>query len=124
MSNLLDYSSDDSSDTDEKYLDEKYSELIYLLKINNVITCYCKNYEEINDNIKYIVEKIISKFTFDGFIVFPFEDKWKFSSENKIVSNIYGRKINSITTFEQVIASIEIEMVPYYGKSFYKFLQI
>jgi hypothetical protein len=112
---------DDESETEtcESEHDEKI-DMVYLVKLDENVVTYATTFEEVDDVVEYLIKKISYKYKLSGFEVYT-DDKLRILDDSKIIKNIYGTKKDNIISYEQILFTISINIVPKYTKTnFYK----
>lgn len=112
------------SDVSEDELPDEYSvqnkinkmDIIYLVKVDDNVITYGTSIEEIDDTVKYIIEKLSNKYKLSGFNNVYTDNILKISNDNKIITNVYGKKNNTIMSYEQILFTVSIHVVPKYTK--------
>lgn len=106
----------DSSVNSNENKDEQ-SSVIFLLKVNNIPKCYCKTTEEVNDMVNYMIKKISTEYIKNGWknvkcnTTNENKIKWRIINADTIVTHILGNKPNHMIFHDNVLSSIEVELV-------------
>ena len=100
------------SDTDNNRRD---NDVLFLLRVNDDIVCYCKDINDINEAVRYHIKNLNFKFIKEGYNVHTYDEKWKIL-DNRMVSYLYGNKPNWLIFYDNILSSIEIELVPKFKK--------
>lgn len=106
----------DSSVNSNENKDEQ-SSVIFLLKVNNIPKCYCKTTEEVNDMVNYMIKKISTEYVKNGWknvkcnTTNENKIKWRIINADTIVTHILGNKPNHMIFHDNVLSSIEVELV-------------
>lgn len=109
----------DESETETSEHDEKI-DMVYLVKLDENVVTYATTFEEVNDAVEYLIKKISYKYKLSGFEVYT-DDKLRILDDSKIIKNIYGTKKDNIISYEQILFTISIHIVPKYtNTNFYK----
>ena len=90
------------------------------MKINDRNVCYCNDINEVNKALKYFVNKLKTKYLLEGYNVHSFDEKWTVLDKNRISSNLYGNKPNSILFYDNMLSNIEIELVLKYNEELFE----
>ena len=103
----------------ENESENKVDNILFLLKINDRNICYCNDTNEVNKALKYVVNKLTTKYLLEGYNVYKFDEKWIVLDKNKISSKLYGSKPNSILFYDNMLSNIEIELVLKYNQDLF-----
>ena len=110
---------DSENETLEQVNNEK-TDMVYLIKLDENIVTYASTFEEVNDAVEYLIQKISYKYKLSGFEIYT-DDKLRILDDTKIIKNIYGTKKDNIILYEQILFTITIHILPKYTKiNFYK----
>ncbi len=111
--------SDYENENNDSKCDEKL-DMVYLVKLDENAVTYGTTFEEVDDAVEYLIKKISYKYKLSGFEVYT-DDKLRILDDSKIIKNIYGTKKDNIISYEQILFTISIHIVPKYTKTnFYK----
>jgi hypothetical protein len=113
--------SDDSYDSNEDIEEDieknnKNIEMIYLIEVDDKVVTYGTTVEDVDGTVKYIIENLSNKYKLSGFNNVYKDNILKITNDNKVVTNVYGTRCNSIIQYEQILFTVSIHIVPKYTK--------
>lgn len=120
MPELVSDNEDTYEDTEQE---NKKLEMVYLVKLDEKMITYGTTFEEVNDIVEYVVNKMSSKYKFLGYNV-HIDNTLKISNNNKIITNVYGTNKNSVISHEQLLFSVIIHIIPRYTKQIFSKIKL
>ena len=113
-----------ANETTNETVNETDNNIVYIIKVNNSIKCFCNTVEEVEIMMKCIINKLKYNLFTEGWNNIECVSKdnkilWKIIEPNRVVAHITGNKYNSLIFHEQILCDIEVEIIKKYNDDFF-----